>query len=71
MLDASISQGSPLRANVTDFLQNTIKSLIVDEVFDGNLVDLRIVWLAAAAGVPTTLIGDPWQALYRVERRTA
>ena len=64
VLDASIAQGSPLRANVTDFLQNTIKSLIVDEVFDGNLVDLRIVWLAAAAGVPTTLIGDPWQALY-------
>jgi len=64
VLDASIAQGSALRANVRDFLQNTIKSLIVDEVFDGNLVDLRIVSLAAAAGVPTTLIGDPWQALY-------
>lgn len=64
VLDAAIAQGSPLRANVSDFLKNTIKSLIVDEVFDGNLVDLRIVWLAAAADIPTTLIGDPWQALY-------
>lgn len=64
VLDAAIAQGSPLRANVADFLKNTISALIVDEVFDGNLVDLRIVWLASAGGIPTTLIGDPWQALY-------
>lgn len=64
VLAAAIAQGSPLRSNVSDFLLHTIKSLIVDEVFDGNLVDLRIVALAAEAGVPTTLIGDPWQALY-------
>ncbi|MGH2836766.1 MAG: hypothetical protein ACRDJY_00280, partial [Thermoleophilaceae bacterium] len=27
-------------------------------------MDLRIVAIAAAVGVPTTIIGDPWQALY-------
>lgn len=65
VLTAAIAKDSTtLRAVVTDFLRNTISSLIVDEVFDGNLLDLRIVQGAAAAGIPTTLIGDPWQALY-------
>lgn len=49
---------------MTDFLSGTIATLIVDEVFDGNRLDLRIVAGAARHGIPTTLIGDPWQALY-------
>jgi DNA helicase II / ATP-dependent DNA helicase PcrA len=41
-----------------------MKALIVDEVFDGDRLDLAIVHLAAATDIPTTLIGDPWQAFY-------
>jgi hypothetical protein len=59
VLDAAIAQGSTLRDPVRDFFRNAAKSLIVDEIFDGNLVDLRIVAIAAAVGVPTTVIGDP------------
>lgn len=64
VLDSAIAQGSPLREPVREFFRSTAKAVIVDEIFDGNLVDLRIVAIAAAAGVPTTVIGDPWQALY-------
>lgn len=64
VLDGAIAQGSPLREPVRDFFRDIAKALIVDEIFDGNLVDLRIVAIAAAVGVPTTVIGDPWQALY-------
>jgi DNA helicase-2/ATP-dependent DNA helicase PcrA len=53
-----------LRDAVVEYLRASITALIVDEVFDGDALDLRIVWLAAAAGIPSTLIGDPWQALY-------
>jgi DNA helicase-2/ATP-dependent DNA helicase PcrA len=64
VLDAATGEKSPLRDPARDFFRHTAKALIVDEVFDGNIVDLRIVAIAAAAGVPTTVIGDPWQALY-------
>lgn len=64
VLDRATPQGSALRQPVRDFFHNTAKAMIVDEIFDGNLVDLRIVAIAAAVGVPTTIIGDPWQALY-------
>src|SRR5918995_2096307 len=53
-----------LRAIVADYLTMTTKAVIVDEVFDGNRIDLEIVRIAAEAGIPTTVIGDPWQALY-------
>ncbi|ORW86909.1 hypothetical protein AWB92_24805 [Mycobacterium sp. IEC1808] len=45
-------------------LARTIRELIVDEVFDANELDIRVIELALAAGVDVTLIGDPWQALY-------
>jgi DNA helicase-2/ATP-dependent DNA helicase PcrA len=38
---------------------------MVDEVFDANQLDLDLVHLACDAGAAITLIGDPWQALYR------
>jgi len=53
-----------LRPAVVDYLRTSMKALIVDEVFDGDRLDLAIVHQAAAAGIPSTLIGDPWQALY-------
>jgi len=55
---------SELRPAVVEYLRTSMKALIVDEVFDGDRLDLAIVHLAAAADIPTTLIGDPWQALY-------
>lgn len=53
-----------LRPAVVEYLRTSVKALIVDEVFDGDRLDLGIVHQAAAAGIPSTLIGDPWQALY-------
>lgn len=53
-----------LREVVAEYLRATTRAVIVDEVFDGNSLDLELVKVAAEAGIPTTLIGDPWQALY-------
>ena len=55
---------SELRPAVVDYIRTSMKALIVDEVFDGDRLDLAIVHVAAATDIPTTLIGDPWQALY-------
>lgn len=53
-----------LRGVVREHLRQTMRGLIVDEVFDGNDLDLELVRVAIEADLPTTLIGDPWQALY-------
>jgi len=45
-------------------LARTMRSLIVDEVFDANVLDLAVIEFAIDAGVDLTLVGDPWQALY-------
>ncbi|MDO4260200.1 MAG: UvrD-helicase domain-containing protein [Actinomycetaceae bacterium] len=45
-------------------LGDTMRALIVDEVFDANGLDIAIIGAAIAAGVSVTLVGDPWQALY-------
>ena len=39
-------------------------SLVVDEVFDANDLDITVIEAAINAGVAVTLVGDPWQALY-------
>lgn len=53
-----------LRSEIAEYLRTTTSSLIVDEVFDANNLDVALIMLAAQSGIPTTLIGDPWQALY-------
>ncbi|MFG2803844.1 UvrD-helicase domain-containing protein [Streptomyces pseudovenezuelae] len=45
-------------------LAATARTLIVDEIFDANALDLALVHLAACAGLDVTVVGDPWQALY-------
>ncbi|KAB8197657.1 AAA family ATPase [Nonomuraea phyllanthi] len=45
-------------------IQATIQNLIVDEIFDANRLDLRLIGRAISNGVNVTVIGDPWQALY-------
>lgn len=52
------------RATTKKYLGATTGHLLVDEVFDANALDLRLVHAACLAEVPVTLIGDPWQALY-------
>ena len=52
------------RERLRDRLMRTTSALIIDEIFDANSLDLTIVEIAVEAGVPVTLIGDPWQALY-------
>ena len=45
-------------------LAATMRTMIVDEIFDANDLDLDVIGLAIEAGVSVTLVGDPWQALY-------
>jgi DNA helicase-2/ATP-dependent DNA helicase PcrA len=51
-------------AFVSARLQAGIRSLVVDEVFDANDLDIAIVEAAINAGIAVTMVGDPWQALY-------
>ncbi|UUU29921.1 ATP-binding domain-containing protein [Streptomyces sp. CA-210063] len=53
-----------IRASVMAYFAATIRSLLVDEVYDANDLDLGVIHLAADAGLVITLVGDPWQALY-------
>jgi DNA helicase II / ATP-dependent DNA helicase PcrA len=54
-----------LRPPVIELLNAFATHLVVDEVFDANNLDISIVYLASEAGIAVTLVGDPWQALYR------
>ncbi|WP_344326198.1 UvrD-helicase domain-containing protein [Streptomyces macrosporus] len=45
-------------------LTQTVRVLVIDEIFDANALDLSLVRLAADAGLDVTVVGDPWQALY-------
>lgn len=51
-------------ARVRQRIGETMRALIVDEVFDANDLDIAIIGTAIDAGVSVTLVGDPWQALY-------
>lgn len=50
--------------SVSGYFDTTIRSLIVDEIYDANDLDVEVIRLAAAGGLNITLVGDPWQALY-------
>lgn len=49
---------------VRSCLTDSICHLVIDEAFDMNPLDARVVERAIEAGVPVTLVGDPWQSLY-------
>ena len=53
-----------LFSRVGERLERTIRALIIDEAFDANELDVAFLDTCLSANVPTTLIGDPWQALY-------
>jgi DNA helicase-2/ATP-dependent DNA helicase PcrA len=63
VLDAALDLDEA-RAAVARLLSESIGALIVDEIFDANRLDLRLVELACLQDVRVTIIGDPWQALY-------
>ncbi|MBW9093313.1 UvrD-helicase domain-containing protein [Microbacterium jejuense] len=54
-----------LREAAANWLSDNYRALIVDEVYDADDLDLMVVYLAAEAGLSVTIIGDPWQALYK------
>ena len=51
-------------AAMDEYMSRSIRALIVDEIFDANPLDMALVGRADEAGIPITVIGDPWQALY-------
>lgn len=53
-----------------EFVQSRMCQFIVDEAFDMNDLDVRVVKLIAEAGVPVLLVGDPWQSLYEFRGAT-
>jgi DNA helicase II / ATP-dependent DNA helicase PcrA len=63
VLELSLPQTNVVSA-IREHLRNTIRCLIVDEVFDANELDIQVLKLALEAGVEVAMIGDPWQALY-------
>lgn len=50
---------------VADWLSGNYRALVIDEVYDADNLDLHIAYLAAESGLSVTLIGDPWQTLYK------
>lgn len=53
-----------LRTVMARRLRSNVRALIIDEAFDANELDVAFLELCIDAGVSTTMIGDPWQALY-------
>jgi len=54
-----------LQQSAADWLSVNYRALVIDEVYDADDLDLCVAYLAAEAGLSVTLIGDPWQALYK------
>jgi DNA helicase-2/ATP-dependent DNA helicase PcrA len=44
--------------------------ILIDEAFDMNPLDARIVERAIEAGITVTMVGDPWQTLYEFRGST-
>lgn len=53
-----------LRQEVARFLNRRFAHLLVDEVFDLNELDTRLLEVAVNAGLGLTLVGDPWQSIF-------
>jgi DNA helicase-2/ATP-dependent DNA helicase PcrA len=53
-----------IRRRAENWIGTNYRSLIIDEVYDADPLDLTVASIAAKADLRVTLIGDPWQALY-------
>ncbi|OZE26717.1 hypothetical protein CH278_26855 [Rhodococcus sp. 05-2254-5] len=49
----------------SQWIASNFRAVIVDEVYDASLLDIYVAYLAAESGLSVTVIGDPWQALYK------
>ena len=58
-------QVAELREFAASWLSSNFRAIIIDEVYDAAQLDLNVAHLAAESGLNVTLIGDPWQALYK------
>lgn len=54
-----------MKRSVSEWLATNYRAVIVDEVYDAAVLDLCVVYLAAESNLAVTVIGDPWQALYK------
>lgn len=60
-----VALGRPdLRNDIREMFSRSVVHLIIDEAFDINGLDAVLVRQFLEAGVDTTFVGDPWQALY-------
>jgi DNA helicase-2/ATP-dependent DNA helicase PcrA len=65
VLTSVLLDDSPdLSQEVKSFLRRSFAHLLVDEVFDLNRLDTRLLQLVVDAGIQLTLIGDPWQSIF-------
>ncbi|MBC7278678.1 UvrD-helicase domain-containing protein [Nocardioides sp.] len=49
---------------VDAWMAENFRSVVVDEIYDADELDLHVVSQAASLGLAVTVVGDPWQALY-------
>ena len=54
-----------IRQVSADWLSANYRAAIIDEAYDADDLDLYAAYLAAETGLSLTLIGDPWQTLYK------
>lgn len=52
------------RQSLQRWLQSHVRCIVVDEVFDANQLDVKLLALMAETDIEIVVIGDPWQALY-------
>lgn len=65
MILRAAMQNDDMKQFASDWLLANYRALIIDEVYDADDLDIHVAYLAAEAGLSVTLIGDPWQALYK------
>lgn len=64
VLLSTLKSSASVRAEVKDWFTRNFEALVIDEIYDADVLDLSAAYLAAEAGLAVTLVGDPWQALY-------
>lgn len=54
-----------LRDRISGWIGSNYRAIVIDEVYDADGLDLTVARIAADIGLAVTIIGDPWQALYK------
>lgn len=61
---ANVERYPKLNEEFRRCLASSFCHLVIDEAFDMNRLDIKIVESAIEAGLGLTIVGDPWQSLY-------